>query len=86
MKEALEEVVQMLVARLLSSGSSRLAMSPVILTSILLVGVWIFAKLVASKFLSVASKILKLVIGSKEKVPVPAEAKSNRWATGGNNQ
>jgi hypothetical protein len=81
MNDAREAVAQMLVARLLSCGSSRLAISPVTLMSILLEGDWIFAKLVASKFLSVAPRILKFAIGSKEKIPVPAEAKSKSEAT-----
>lgn len=75
MKDFLEAVVQMSTARLLIWGSSRFATSPVTSTSTLVVVASILASF---SVLSVAPETWKVVTGSNENFPVPAEAKSKR--------
>lgn len=84
-KDFLDAVVQMSVARLLW-GSSRFAISPVTSTSILLVVAWILEKFSMADVSSSAPWTWNVVTGSNENFPGPADAKSNNEATMNNHR
>lgn len=82
MKDFLAVSGQMFNARLLKSGSERGALiSPVISTSNVPLGAKTLENVLIPGMVDTESMMLNDVIGSKENVPVPTEAKSNSEAT-----